>query len=201
MIEAKLLPNCLSRSSSERCSKCRQAGAGRVKVCHVAAGRTQLPLEGFSDRGAAMRWILPPQIDNRFPGHPFVLVVFGLLTALTLGRSLVHLCAPDGGAQSVAHLPLDSFPAPAAQTVIFLFALWGLAQMLMGLVCLLALVRYRALIPLLLVLVALEYASRLVIGQLRVIETTATAPGAIANLVGVPLALLLLYFSRPVARG
>ena len=146
-----------------------------------------------------MNWILPPRFDNRFRGHRLVVLVFGVLTAVTLGRSLFHMFAADGGAQSVAHIPLSSYSVPAAEAVIFLFSLWGLSQLMMGLVYVAALLRYRSMIPLLLVLMFLEYAGRITIGHLRVIETTATAPGSILDYVIVPLTLVLLFFSRPAA--
>ncbi|MBZ9937484.1 hypothetical protein LB518_14360 [Mesorhizobium sp. BR1-1-16] len=146
-----------------------------------------------------MTWLLPPQLDNRFPGHRLVVAVFALLTALTVGRSLFHIFAPDGGAQSVAHIPLSTYPAPAADAVIFLFSLWGLSQLMMGALYVIALLRYRSLIPLLLVLMFVEYAGRITIGHLRVIETTATAPGSILDYVVIPLSLVLLYLSRPSA--
>lgn len=148
-----------------------------------------------------MNWILPPQLDNRFPGHRFVVGVFGIMTVLTLGRSLFHMFAPDGGAQSVAHIPLSTYPLPAAQAVIFVFALWGLSQLLMGIVYVVALIRYRALIPLLLLLMAAEYAGRILIHTYRILETTATPPGAYADRLTLPLALILLYFCRPTGRG
>ncbi len=148
-----------------------------------------------------MNWILPRQLDNHFPGRRFVPWVFAVVVVVTLGRSLFHMLAPDGGAQSVAHIPLDSYSQPAADTVVFIFALWGLSQLMLGVVYAIALLRYRSMIPLLLVLIAAEYAGRLAIGHLRVIETTATAPGAILDYVAVPLALLLLFFSRPAAAG
>lgn len=148
-----------------------------------------------------MNWILPPQLDNRFPGHRFVVGVFWILTALTLGRSLFHMFSSDGGAQSVAHIPLNTFSTPAAQAVIFVFALWGLSQLLMGIVYVIALIRYRSLIPLLLVLMAVEYSGRILIHTYRFLDTTATPPGAYADRLTVPLALILLYFCRPTARS
>ena len=148
-----------------------------------------------------MNWILPPQVDNRFPGHRFVVWAFAVLTAFTLVRSLIHMFSSDGGAHSIAHIPLETFSTPAADAVVFIFALWGLSQLMMGILYVIVLSRYRSLIPLMLLFVAFEYAGRTLIGHMRVIETTATAPGHYANIVGIPLALILLYFSRPTARG
>lgn len=126
--------------------------------------------------------IFPPTLGNAFPGHKVALYVFYVLTALTLWRSQHHLFSHDGGAQSIASIPLDSYPASAAETVIGIFSLWGLSQLIIGLVYLLAAVRYRAFIPLLYLLFSFEYAMRLWVGANKAIETTGTAPGSVINL-------------------
>lgn len=148
-----------------------------------------------------MKWILPERIDNHFPGHRAVVAIFAFITLITLGRSLFHMLAPDGGAQSVAHIPLSTFsPAAAGQAVIFVFALWGLSQLMMGLLYVLALIRYRALIPLLLVFMFLEYGGRYLIGHVRPLDVTHAPPGKMLDHIMIPLSLILLFFSRPGAR-
>ena len=79
------------------------------------------------------------------------------------------------------------------------FALWGLSQLMMGFVYVVALSRYRALIPLLLILMFLEYCGRYLIGHFRPLELTGTPPGKILDHVMIPLSLVLLYFSRPTS--
>jgi hypothetical protein len=59
------------------------------------------------------------------------------------------LFAQDGGAQSIATIPLDTFSEPAATTVISVFALWALSQPIIAVLYLLACLRYRSMIPLL----------------------------------------------------
>lgn len=136
--------------------------------------------------------LFPARIANDFPGPKSTLYVFYALTALTLWRSWHHLTAPDGGAQSIATIPLDSYAPGAAGTIVGLFALWGLAQFLFALVMLLAALRYRAMIPLVYLLLVFEYAGRMVVGMTREIETTGTAPGAAINLPFALLALAML---------
>jgi hypothetical protein len=139
-----------------------------------------------------MQRLLPTPLTTTERGHPAVVAAFALITLVTLARSLAHVLLPDGGAQSIATIPLDTFPQAAADAVVFLFALWGLSQGLVGLVYLVVLLRYRALIPLMLVLVVVEYAARLAIGQARPIETLGTAPGEFLNYLMIPVALVLL---------
>lgn len=144
---------------------------------------------------AVLTRLFPRNIDNRFPGRRIALFIFWGLTALTLWRSQHHLLAPDGGAQSIVTVPLDSYPQSAADTVVGLFALWGLSQLIVGLIYLAASLRYRALIPALYLLFMLEYLARLMIGATRSIETAGTAPGALINLPFAALGALMLALS------
>jgi hypothetical protein len=139
--------------------------------------------------------LLPPVLDASHRAHPGIVAAFGLLVVVTLARSLAHLLLPDGGAQSIATIPLQAFDPAAADAVVFVFALWGLAQALMGLVYVVALVRYQALIPFGLALMVIEYVARLAIGRARPIETLGTPPGEIGTYVMIPLALGLLVWS------
>ncbi len=127
--------------------------------------------------------LFPRAIDNEFPGVKLALWVFYPFVALTLWRSQHHIFSTDGGAQSIATIPLDTYPSVAANTIIGIFALWGLSQLVIGLMYLIAAMRYRALIPLLYLFAALEYAVRaFYISTFKTIETAGTAPGAAANL-------------------
>jgi len=126
--------------------------------------------------------VFPPALDNRFPGHRIALYAFYALTAVTLWRSQHHLFAHDGGAQSIASIPLDTYSDSGADTVVGIFALWGLSQLIIGLIYLLVAIRYRSLIPLLYVLFTLEYAMRFWVGTNKAIETVGSAPGSVINL-------------------
>lgn len=141
--------------------------------------------------------VFPTLLDNRFPGHKIALYVFYALTALTMARSQHHLFAHDGGAQSIASIPLDTYPSNAAETVVGIFGLWGLSQLIIGLIYFLAAIRYRALIPFLYVLFTLEYAMRFWVGANKTIETVGTAPGSMINLpfmiAGVVLFVLSIW--------
>lgn len=141
--------------------------------------------------------LFPAEVSNQFRGHRVALWGFGLLTVITLGRSLVHIFKYDGGAQSIATIPLDSYSDAAASTLIGLFALWGLAQLLLGLVYLVVLIRYRTLIPLMLLTIAVEWLARLWLSDFKPIETLGTAPASVGNLAIPIIAGLLLIISLP----
>ncbi|MEP3694282.1 MAG: hypothetical protein ABJM99_04885 [Parasphingorhabdus sp.] len=142
-----------------------------------------------------MKNLFPAQIDNVFPGQKIALWVFYALTAITLWRSQHHMLSPDGGAQSIATIPLDSYSDGAAATIIAVFAQWGLIQLLVGMLMLLAAFRYKSMVPLLWLILLVEWTGRGLIGQFKPVETLATAPGQIGNLVMPIIALTMLILS------
>ena len=145
--------------------------------------------------------LLPAAIDNQFHGLRVAQYAFLIITIATLVRSLIHVFAPDGGAQSIATIPLANYPADAAATVILMFSLWGLSQLLMGVVYLVVYFKYKALIPAMYVLMIVEYAMRIVIGQMKPIVTSGTAPGSIGNWIMVPVCIVLLVLSLIKAKA
>lgn len=140
--------------------------------------------------------LFPRQITNAFPGFKIALWAFHLFTALTLWRSQHHLFAHDGGAQSIATIPLGTYTDSAARTIIGVFSLWGLSQLIIGLIYLVAMIRYRSMIPMLYLLALVEYLVRLFyIPVYKPIETSGTAPGAAGNLPLVIFSLVMLIAS------
>jgi hypothetical protein len=100
--------------------------------------------------------IFPERIDNHYRGHKLALWFFVPITFMKIGISLLHIFSADGGAQSVSTVPLDTYTAGAAQNVIALFSRMGLDQLLLGVLFVLVLFRYRAMIPLMYVLVVVH---------------------------------------------
>ncbi len=139
--------------------------------------------------------LFPAQFDNVFRGNRIALWVFYAFTAVTLWRSQHHVFAPDGGAQSIATIPLDSYSDGAAATIIAIFAQWGLVQLLLGMVMLLAAVRYNSMVPLMWLIVLVEWIGRGLIGQFKPVETIGTAPGQVGNMMIPIIALVMLVLS------
>lgn len=136
--------------------------------------------------------LFPRSLDEGYRGHSAAKWVLVLLTGITLGRSCVHIFFVDGGAQSIATLPLDTFPPSAAAAVVTVFALWGLSQLLLGLVYVLVLWRYAALIPLVYLLFVMEYVGRILIGLAKPMETLERPPGAMGSVVFSILGIAML---------
>lgn len=139
--------------------------------------------------------LFPSQIDNHFRGHRYALWLFYPITLVTIMRSLIHIFQNDGGAQSIATIPLNTFTEAGAATVVAIFAQWGLSQLLMGGLYAVVLARYRSMIPLMYLLVLMEYTGRLIIGAMKPVVTLATPPGASGSLVVIVIAVTCLILS------
>ena len=139
--------------------------------------------------------IFPKQINNTYTGHPIALYTFYIIIFITIVRSLIHILVPDGGAQSIAPIPLDTYSVESANAVIFMFGLWGISQLLLGILFLIITIRYKALIPLMYLFIFTEYTLRLILGFFKPITLTGVAPGGIGNYVFIILSILLFMLS------
>ena len=139
--------------------------------------------------------VLPKTIDNTYTGNLISKYTFLMIICITIIRSLIHIFAIDGGAQSIATIPIDSYTIAAANTVIMIFSLWGLSQLLMGFVYVVVYVKYKSLIPAMYILLIIEYTMRIVIGFMKPIVVTGVAPGGVGNYIIVPLCLVMFLLS------
>jgi hypothetical protein len=139
--------------------------------------------------------VCPKTVNNEYRGARIAKWVLMAVTAMTVGRSLAHMFLPDGGAQSIATIPLDVYSPGASAVVIGMFAQWGLTQLMFGLLYVLVLWRYRSLIPLMWLFVSFEWTGRLLLGWVKPFETAGAAPGAVGNLIIPVLAWVMFVLS------
>ena len=141
--------------------------------------------------------VFPENANNDYQGSQIVPVVFCVITLGSLIRSLIHVFKQDGGAQSIATIPLDRYPKPAADTIVLMVAYWGISQTLMSLVYGVILWKFHNLLPFACLLFTIEWILRLVIPYVTNKRSTTdrTAPGAIGNMILPVLGGLLLYLS------
>ena len=131
-------------------------------------------------------------INNKSLYFQISLGLIWVFTLVGITRSLLHIFLPDGGAQLIATIPLDSYSVEAQQVIIGMFAFWGLSQLLSSLVYVYILLKRKEWLPFAWLLLLIEYASRWMIGQFKPFETVSTAPGAIGNYVFIVLSLAML---------
>jgi hypothetical protein len=139
--------------------------------------------------------LFPKTIDNYYRGMSIAKWFFVAMTVLTISRSLAHIFLPDGGAHSIATIPLDAFTSEAAVVIIGMFAQWGLTQLMFGLIYVLVLWRYQSLIPLMWIFIFFEWMGRLLTGLFKPFETVGQVPGGIGNRIFPVLAVIMLWLS------
>jgi hypothetical protein len=139
--------------------------------------------------------ILPERIDNRYRGHRLAFWLFIPITLQKLALSLTHLFKADGGAQSISTMPLDTYPASAAQNIVGLMARNGLEQLLLGALLVLVLLRYRAMIPLMYVLIVVHYVGSRGVAQMKPLVLAGTSGASTPTLVIALLSAIGLVLS------
>jgi len=139
--------------------------------------------------------IFPKSIDNNYNGAKIALYAFYPMMAIILFRSCMHWFGADGGAQSIAGIPLDSYPQGAAQNIIAIFSLWGFSQFLMLLIYIPIGIRYKSLIPAFWLIQFIEWSGRWITGSVKPLELVGTAPGEIGNYIFMALSIIMLILS------
>lgn len=99
-----------------------------------------------------MSGLLPPSTNRQYRGSPWSAWFTVLLGLGWIGPGLVHYFLPDGGAGSIAGIDLSV----AGPTIVRIFAWAGATQLVHGLTLLLVGLRYRSLVPLMLLLTVIE---------------------------------------------
>jgi hypothetical protein len=142
--------------------------------------------------------MIPRMIDNTYRGQKLALWLFGLIVLMKVAMSVNSIFFGQKVITSADGIPLDSYPAAAARTIVTLFALLGLLNLIICVICIVALIRYRSAIPFFFALLAVEHLSRKLILQLMPIARTGTPPGSMINLVilGLLIAGLVLSLWR-----
>jgi len=145
--------------------------------------------------------LFPSTFDNQYRGYRLALWLFILITFVNTGISLVAILRPDGGAQSADGIPLSSYSPAAAQAVIGVIAFLGLSNLVLCMINVLALFRYRSMIPLLYAFAAIIFLGHKWIGAMKPIVRVASAsPSGFVNLSLFAITLLGLALSLMGAR-
>lgn len=150
-----------------------------------------------------LEMILPRRIDNTYHGHVLAIWLFAPVVLMKTLIALSTIFNGRGAAQSADGIPIDSFGAAGAAAVVALFALLGLCHLVFGLLGLLALSRYRAMIPLMFLLLLFEQVARKGILLIKPIERSGSAPGFYINLALLALMIagfVLSLWRRPQSR-
>jgi hypothetical protein len=132
--------------------------------------------------GAVRPWVsrlLPPD-PATFRSPKWTAGALAAVNAVGTGRSLIHIVAPDSGAQSIASM---NTRVPGGKNIVALLGQWGGAQLLEAGLIWVVLWRYRGLVPLMLGVVTAEQALRVGIGRFKPLVTAHTPPGALSRVL------------------
>ena len=139
-----------------------------------------------------------PRVERAYTGSRWSFYFLVLLTVASTGRSLVHLFAADGGSHSIAGIDIA---LAGGVNIVALFAQWGASQLVLALMQWLVVLRYRFLVPAMLLVVVIEQVLRITAGHLKPLHIAAPPPGSYGTYMTLALALVFLVLSlRPERR-
>jgi hypothetical protein len=140
--------------------------------------------------------LFPKQFDSRFEGRRAALWLLGLLVALKLLMSVNSILNTAKIAATADGFPLESYGADGARAVLMLFAIAALGQLALALLGLAALLRYRAMVPFVFLLLAAEHVGRrLIVRNYAIERSQEISAGTYINLTLLALLLIGLALS------
>lgn len=148
-----------------------------------------------SSRPSVLNRLFPRRVDNRFDGYRASLWLLGIYVALKLVMSVNSILNTEAVAVGGDGIPLDTFGSEAAAAVLMLFALMSLGQLVLALIALAVLIRWRAMVPFIyLLLIGEHLARRFIVQSFAVARSEGIPVGVYINyaLLGLLIAGLLL---------
>lgn len=155
--------------------------------------------------------IFPRQIDNTYHGHGLAIWLLAPIVLLktVMGFNVSGLnpwVSSRFVLMSADGIPVDTYAPEAASVVVFMFQSWGLALLVIALLGALALLRYRAMLPLAYLALGIEQVGRKVMSLMSPIIRPAAGDGlsfgfwlnwGLSGALIVGLALSLLRIKKP----
>ena len=139
--------------------------------------------------------LLPRVIDNRFRGQWLGYWLLAPVLFVKLGIAVASILTP-GNANRADAIDLSTYSAAALRDATTTTALLGLLHLCIGLFCVLAMIRYRAMVPLIYLWLLAEFLGRRVIFQLYPMERVpGPSTGSMVNLALLAMMTLGLALS------
>jgi hypothetical protein len=139
--------------------------------------------------------LLPRTIDNSYRGKKAALWLLGLLVLVKGAMGTNSIFNGYVVATTADGIPLDTFAPAGARAVIAFLAVWGLSLLIFSLLGVLALVRYRAMVPLVFLVLLLEHGGRKLIFTFLPITAVGSPPAFSINAVLIGLLVVGLALS------
>jgi len=139
--------------------------------------------------------LLPERIDDTYRGRGLALWLLGLVASVKVVQTVAIICSPYSTLRDADGIPLESYPPDAVQTIVANWELSALGRLIISLLCILVLARYRSLVSFMLAVLAADYLGRELILYFTPITRVGNPPGPIVNLLLFALTLLGLALS------
>lgn len=139
--------------------------------------------------------LLPKCIDHTYHGQKLALWLYAVVVLVKILQSVSVLFDGYSIAMSADGIPLHAYTPTAAQTIVAIFSVASLYRLLLCLICVAVLLRYRSIVTSMLGLLAVEYLGRELIFHFIPLVRNGTPPGPIVNLMLFILTLVALALS------
>jgi hypothetical protein len=139
--------------------------------------------------------VLPRSIDNTFTGLKPAVWLLALILLVKIAQSVSVLFGGASVISGADGIPLDTYPPPAAQTILSVWAFLGFTRLLIYLLGVLVLFRYRSLVPFMFVLLLVQDAGRYLVLHFLPIVRAGSPPGPLVNAILTALTVVGLVLS------
>ena len=138
--------------------------------------------------------IFPKNLNNEYRGYKLAI---WLLVLLLLFKTSISVNALDWNPymtssevfQRADRIPLDTFSENAGDTAVLLIAVWGVTHLVLNVLGFIAVVRYRAMIPLIYLLMAIDHIGRrLAVDAFPIVRVSEGTDGS----VDIPVTFILI---------
>lgn len=144
-----------------------------------------------TEGGSVLSRLFPRQSSNDYRGARSALALYVLFLLLKLAMSVNSLVFTRTVVTQADGIPIDSYGAGGAQAVLSLFALLSWGQLMLAIVAIVVLIRYRTLVPLMFLILLIEHIGRCVLLMLFPIDRPDGTPVGFYINIGIAVVLLL----------
>jgi hypothetical protein len=144
--------------------------------------------------------MFPASYDRSYHGHRLALWLLGALACIKIVMGFNCMFNGAFVASTADGFPLAEYTPAGSRAFLAMFAVWGLSLVVLGLLALLALLRYRSMVPLVFALLLLEQVGRKLIFMWMPVERTSGSGSGTVNvvlLVALLAGLALSLWRRP----
>lgn len=139
--------------------------------------------------------LMPASVDNQYRGQKAALWLLGSIVFIRVAQSLNSIFNGDRIATSADGIPLAAYPSAAADTILSLFALLAFSRLIIALIALLVLCRYRSMVPFTFTIFLVDFLGRTAILEFLPIARGDAMPEKVLGIVMSALMVLGLLLS------